>query len=285
MRAAAIFGPGDVSKYLARFRQAADVEWVPEISPNVQAALIFGGDGTIYRHLSAIAEAKIPVLIVPCGSGNDFARSLGLRKVNDSIAAWRAFLKPGTNLRHVDLGIIRTVEDKNTSETHEHLFCCVAGIGLDARIARRANALPRWFRSHGGYPFSALSEFIGFVPFPMKINVGVQASTFQPTILAAVANTPTYGGGMKVAPQARFDDGKLDVCIVRAMSAFKLCCLFPTVYFGGHLRFREVEYARSEWVRIETEYPIDVYADGEYACRTPVMLGVVPGALQVIAPA
>ena len=103
-------------------------------------------------------------------------------------------------------------------------------------------------------------------------------------MLAAVANAPAYGGGMKIAPQAKLDDGKLDLCIVRAMDTFKLFCLFPTVYFGRHLSFREVEYTQTQSVKIETEFPFDVYADGEYVCNTPVEFGVTPRVLQVIVP-
>ena len=110
------------------------------------------------------------------------------------------------------------------------------------------------------------------------------AASFQPTILAAFANTPTYGGGMKIAPQAKLDDGKLDICIVRAMNKFKLFCLFPTVYFGRHLKFGEVEYGQVARVRLETEHPLDVYADGEFVCQTPVEFSVARDALKVIVP-
>src|SRR3982074_2166456 len=89
----------------------------------------------------------------------------------------------------------------------------------------------------------------------------------RPTILAAFANTPTYGGGMKIAPHAKLDDGLLDVCGIGNMNSFKLFCLFPTVYSGGHLQIREVEYFQASRLRIETETPLDVYADGEYVCR------------------
>ena len=110
------------------------------------------------------------------------------------------------------------------------------------------------------------------------------AASFQPTILAAFANTPTYGGGMKIAPQAKLDDGKLDICIVRAMNKFKLFCMFPTVYFGGHLGFEEVEYDQAATAKLETERPLDVYADGEYVCQTPVEIGVAGNALKVMVP-
>jgi diacylglycerol kinase family enzyme len=163
-------------------------------------------------------------------------------------------------------------------------FCCIAGLGIDAEINRRANMLPRWLKSNGGYALSAPREFVRFAPFPMKISQNGTPAAFKPTVLAAVANAPTYGGGMKIAPRAELDDGKLDICVVRAMDVLKLFCLFPTVYFGRHLGFRGIEYEQSAGVRVETEHPLDVYADGELVCQTPVEFAVADKALKVIVP-
>jgi diacylglycerol kinase family enzyme len=116
----------------------------------------------------------------------------------------------------------------------------------------------------------------------MRVSLNGSVAAPRPSILAAVANTPVFGGGMRIAPHAKLDDGKLDVCVVRGMQVFKLFCLFPTVYFGRHLGFKEVEYTQTETVRIETEHPFDVYADGEYVCKTPVSFSVARAALQVI---
>ena len=104
----------------------------------------------------------------------------------------------------------------------------------------------------------------------------------RPTILAAFANTPTCGGGMKVAPRAKMDDGLIDVCVIGAINPFKLLCLFPTVYSGGQMRVREVEYFPAKRLRIETDTPLDVYADGEYVCRTPVEVTVQHRAIRMI---
>jgi diacylglycerol kinase (ATP) len=312
MRAAAILGPGNVSKYVERFKRVGSAEWTewpPTSSTDADVVVIFGGDGTIHRHLAQLIKLGLSVLVVPCGSGNDFARALKLRSVHDSLSAWRKFVAIGNNVRTIDLGLIREIapattvrvapvqnskakaSDKSVRPTHanlEHYFCCVAGAGIDTEIARRCNALPKWFRAHGGYALCAPGEFLRFKPPSMKIAMehdGVEnEGTAQPTILAAFANAPAFGGGMKIAPHALLDDGRLDVCIVRAMNRAKLFGLFPTVYFGGHLRFREIEYAQTETARLETGFPIDVYADGEYVCQTPVEFSVARDALRVIIP-
>ena len=87
---------------------------------------------------------------------------------------------------------------------------------------------------------------------------------------------------MKIAPRARMDDGLIDVCVIGGVDPFKLACLFPTVYFGRHLGVRGVGYFQSARVRVETEAPLDVYADGEYVCRTPVEVSVQSNGLRVV---
>lgn len=324
MRAAAILGLGCSPKYLKPFQddKSSDktIDWligVPSASDSVDVILLFGGDGTIHRHLSQLVKLAVPVLVVPAGSGNDFARALGLRRMRDSVAAWRRFCAAHENVRSIDLGLITPLESAGEAPStiaqgrrapHEpardptpgpRYFCCAAGVGIDGEVARRANQLPRWLRAHGGYVLSLAPAIFRFAALPMKIltptneadgqkpeaidgNWTIRSS--QPSILATFANTSTYGGGMKIAPLAKLDDGLLDVCIVGSIDALKLFCLFPTVYFGRHLSMAEVDYFQSARLRVETEHPLDVYADGEYVCRTPVEVGLRPNALTVITP-
>ncbi len=298
MRAAAILGLGCSPKELRPFQSEKSVEWmmgVPASGEVADVVLVFGGDGTVHRHLGPLVRLGLPVLVVPAGSGNDFARSLGLRRVRDSLQAWRKFCVCGgglraENVRAIDLGVIAPLESAGVAPAPHtpRYFCCVAGVGLDGEVSQRANRLPRWLRGHGGYVLSLAPTIFSFAPLPMKVSTaeddgaGWTARSDQPTILAAFANTPVYGGGMKIAPQAKMDDGLLDVCIVGAVDPFKLFCMFPTVYAGRHLSIREVEYFQASRVRVETERPLDLYADGEFVCRTPVEVGVHDGALKVV---
>ena len=288
MRAAAILGLGCSARDLAPFQDNESVEWsvgLPAAGEAADVILLFGGDGTIHRHLSALVRLALPVLVVPAGSGNDFARAIGLRSVRDSLAVWRTFYGGSGNVRAIDLGVITA---DATGEASRY-FCTVAGVGLDSEVARRANRLPRWLRGNGGYALSLLPTIFRFAPFPLKILKLSETSEWvtlsdQPTLLAAFANTPVYGGGMKIAPEAKMDDGLLDVCVVGGVDPFKLFCMFPTVYTGRHLKIREVAYFHAPRVRIETNNAFDVYADGEYVCQTPVEVGTAPGALKIVCP-
>ena len=296
MRAAAILGLGCSARNLTPFQTDPTIEWrigMPATSDQADVVLLFGGDGTIHRHLGQLVKLGLPVMVVPVGSGNDFARALGLRRVRDSLLAWRRFCAGQDNLRTIDLGVVLPLDAVAGGAPAPHESCryfgSVAGVGLDGEVARRANGLPRWVRGHGGYALSLVPILFRFAPLPMKILVPDEAGGWttrsdQPTILAASANTSTYGGGMKIAPRARMDDGQLDVCVIGGIDPFKLACLFPTVYFGRHLGIRDVEYFQAARVRLETEVPLDVYADGEYVCQTPVEVAVRGGALKAITP-
>lgn len=319
MHAAAILGPGNIAKAVATFQRRSGAQWTSLIE-QADVAVIFGGDGTVHRHLSELVELEIPVLVVPCGSGNDFARALGIKRMSNAVAAWKKFASGGDTW-NIDLGVISSsslqglkpqveegasgtaravpfspgsaqraefpphLSQKQGEVRHPRYFCCVAGVGIDTAIARRANTMPKWLRARGGYALSAPREFIRFAPFPMRVSQdGTQSAEFRPTLLAAAANTPAYGGGMKIAPRAKLDDGKLDLCVIEGMSTFKLFCLFPTVFFGRHLGIRQVKYEQTETIRIETEFPLHVYADGEFAGQTPVEFSVARNALKVITP-
>jgi diacylglycerol kinase (ATP) len=295
MRAAAILGLGCSPKNLKPFQSDTSIDWrigMPAAADQADIILLFGGDGTIHRHLSQLVKLGLPVLVVPAGSGNDSARALGLRRVRDSLGAWRRFCSGQGNVRAIDLGIITPLTVAGGAPAPHgsaHYFCSVAGVGLDGEVARRANELPRWLRGHGGYALSLAPTIFRFAPLPMKIVTpedtgGWSTRSDQPTILAAFANTSTYGGGMKIAPHAQVDDGQLDVCVIGGIDPFKLFCMFPTVYFGHHLKIREVQYFQAARLLVETEGPLDVYADGEFVCRTPVEVTVQPGALKVLTP-
>ena len=101
--------------------------------------------------------------------------------------------------------------------------------------------------------------------------------------MAAFANTQFYGDGMRIAPQADPGDGQLDICRISTMNPFELFWMFPTVHFGRHLLSSKVEYSKTQSVRVETEKPLEIYADGEFVCETPAEISIAAGALRVIA--
>ncbi len=287
MRAAVTFGLGTSPADLKPFQSSSSTEWLqglPASPSDADAILIFGGDGTIHRHLPALVRLQLPVLIVPAGSGNDFARALKLRSRRDSVRVWRDFERGKIRAHPIDLGAI--VESDLPKRSR--YFCCVAGCGLDSAATRRANQMPRWLRAHGGYALALLPLLLNLPAFSMRLtrfDGENNTEAAKPTLLAAFANTQFYGDGMRIAPGADFADGKLDICRIATMSPLRLLCMFPTVYLGHHLLSSKVEYSKADCVMVETDPPQEIYADGEFVCKTPVEISVAGGALRVLKPA
>jgi diacylglycerol kinase (ATP) len=241
-------------------------------------ALLFGGDGTVHRHLADAVAAQTKVLVVPAGSGNDFAAALGLKTARAALRAWKQFLRAPSNVRTVDLG---RIEPLNGGAVH--YFCCIGGAGLDAEANRRANAMPAWMRANGGYVLAVL-QAIGAYRYPR-----IAVSAEEPPVmlqgratLVAFANAPAYGAGMRIAPRAQMDDGKLDLVYARHVSKLRLLRFFPRVFKGTHVALDEVEYFQTSALRVESDPSVAVYADGEFICETPVEVRVAPQALTVI---
>jgi diacylglycerol kinase (ATP) len=286
MRVAAVFGLGTSPEALRPFKSGSSATWTEELpasADNADAVLIFGGDGTLHRHLGVLVRLGLPVLVVPSGSGNDFARAFDLRSARHSVEAWRKFESRTTKPQAIDLGHIRHAGPPEV----RRYFCSVAGCGLDSAVARRANRMPRWLRAHGGYALGLLPALFSLPAYPMKMSrwdSGHEHCDEKPrlTLLAAFANTQFYGDGMRIAPQADPADGRLDVCRIWKMNPVALFSMFPTVYFGRHLRNPKVEYSKAQRALLETETPLEIYADGEFVCKTPAEISVTPQALQII---
>jgi hypothetical protein len=136
MTAIALLHPNVSPKVVERFKCSGielRIQDSLEEKSNCSVALIFGGDGTVHRHLPQLYKQKIPMLVVPTGSGNDFAKTLGIGNEQTALLAWQQFCAEGKNVREIDLGVIRSANGE------EIFFCCVAGVGLDADANARAN--------------------------------------------------------------------------------------------------------------------------------------------------
>lgn len=331
MTAVALLHPDVSPQVVECFKGCADIRIQKRLEgeKSCSAALIFGGDGTVHRHLRQLHQCKIPTLVVPAGSGNDFAKALGIFSVDDALKAWKQFCAGANNVREIDLGVIRPGKDAGGNDVNESdykaspesgsnaspgssskaspkphsasppsnpgsyfevgdgeiLFCCVAGIGMDAEANALANRMPAWLKGRGGYLLAALRSLMAFAPAEIRVTTTEGREIRRSAFFVAVGNAHRYGGGMKITPRAAPDDGLLDICYVGRMRKLKLLCWLPTIFFGRHLGLAGLEYFQAETVRIETGRVLKVYADGDWACRTPVEMRVLARALRVIGPA
>jgi diacylglycerol kinase (ATP) len=285
LRAIAIVAPQVSKSHLRPFQANESVSWTDD-SSRADVAVLFGGDGTVHFHLSTILDHKLPLLVVPTGSANDFASSLGIHSRRSALRAWRAFCSGVQNVKTIDVGrITNRSSDNQQLPTSNWYFCCSAYLGLDSATNALANRLPRFLRAHGGYILSLLPTLVRFRP--QRITVRDAAGNVlhsEPAMLTCFANTPRYGHGLRIAPDARMTDGRLDLCFVRRLGKLKLLGLFSIVYWGKHTKLPYVSIDRGQRFMLETERPTPLFADGEYVCHTPAEISIVPSALRVIVP-
>jgi len=274
---AAIFKPNVPESRLAPFREGVEVNWFNELKPNLDAALILGGDGSVHRYLRQLHELQIPFLHVPIGSGNDFASSLGIKNPKSALAAWKRFVTKRDNIRSIDLGTV------HCPPSTVHFFANVAYFGIDSDVTRRANLLSPFWRANGGYILSLFPALLNYKSPKVLLTIDGQPLE-KHVFIAVAANGTRYGRGLRIAPCAEMSDGQLDLCLVRDLPRLKVATLFPSAYFGQHLRVKEVEYFRFRKLRIDSESPIDVYGDGELVCQAPVDISLIPNGLRVIVP-
>lgn len=291
MRALAITGPRSNESHLQSFLAVAqeqsltlDVLESPSFADaekkvaqdRPQVVLLFGGDGTLNRWLSLLVAAKVAVLPVPSGSGNDFAHSVGIRDWEHALEIWRHVAAGKTETAAFDLGEIEFADGA------KRYFSCCANVGVDADAARRANALPDWLKQRKGYFLGGLAAILRYQPQRLRVESDGRPLLNENAWLVSASNTPEYGGGLKIAPQASLTDGLLDITYLRAISRLSLMKHFPKILTGKHIGASGLEVFTTSWLRIETGTPQPVFADGEPMGQTPVTIRVVPKAMPVL---
>jgi diacylglycerol kinase (ATP) len=245
--------------------------------------IVVGGDGTVQEVLNGLMAAGVgpdggpPTLgIVPGGSGNDLARSLGLPKAPLEALA----VALGDRTQPLDLG--RAVHDGMV-----RYFAAAGGTGFDAQVAFTMAGRPHaWQRGRIGYFLSTLNELRRFRNRELRLRlagVGGAREVDGRFLFVAFANGAFYGGGMQICPDASTSDGQLDVCLVGDISRLGALRELPGIYRAAHVDHPLVEIVRVRELRIEGQAETRVHLDGEPFGDLPVDITVLPGAVSVAA--
>jgi diacylglycerol kinase (ATP) len=236
----------------------------------VVAAL--GGDGQAGACANGVVGTGAALALIPAGTGNDFARHLGLDR-RDPLAATRLLAHPTT--RRIDLVRVETPEAER--------FCLnVSGAGFDSEVNELANRI-RLLRGTLRYVAAVVGTLARFAPGEFTVRVDGAARPFRGMMLA-VGNGRSYGGGMLVCPDAACDDGLLDVCVIGELSRWEFLRAFPSVFRGRHVHHPSVTMLRGREVEVWADRPFQVYADGDRVGPLPARFSVVPGSLEVVVP-
>ncbi len=231
-----------------------------------ERVLVVGGDGSAHAAVNALRGSQTALGMIPLGHGNDLARALGV---------------PLEPLAAVEFLLRAPVASMDLARVGDVAYACVAGVGLDAATNRRANAWSGRFTGHTRYFLTALYTLASY--WAIRIELTSDTESFSGEVMwVAVANTPNYGGGLPIAPQARLNDGLLDVCIIERISTLGLLRLYPALLRGTHLQSPCVRYFRTSRLLLEAPEGAELYGDGEFLARLPLEIRVEPASLRVL---
>ena len=239
-----------------------------ELKSGVDAVLVVGGDGALHELLSLLAHTGLPVGMLPAGTGNDLARSLGLDS-KDPDAALDVVLRGAT--RTIDL-----------AQVDGRLVATVVASGFDSKVNERANAM-RWPRGNMRYNLAIVAELRSFEPLEFTLTLDTGERLTRRAMLAAVGNGPSFGGGLRLCEGAVMDDGLLDLVVINPVSKLKLLRVFPTLYRGTHTSLPEFERFLVRSVTLDSP-GIVAYGDGERLGPLPQTVTIRPAALTVYVP-
>jgi len=226
--------------------------------------VVCGGDGSLNLGIRDFDLDSGTLGLLPLGSGDDFAHVLG---ISSKLASACEVVLNGTP-REVD---VATANDRR--------YLGVAGLGFDSEVAEYAGHV-KYLRGSLIYLYSIMRVLPRFTPHHVRINGRPEEIMF-----AAVGNSRQYGGGIRITPEAKIDDGLLDACIVHKTSRFQLLKTLPRAYTGAHVKSPFVEVRRGAEFSFTSERELDVYADGERITTTPVKFALAEKKLRFVVPA
>ncbi len=242
----------------------------------VDTVVAVGGDGTVFEVLNGLMQIprdERPALaLLPTGSGNDYRRTLGIS--TDLATAARQLI-----------GGVRTSRDVGV--VNDEYFANSVAVGLDARVTAKAVELKARTGWSGMMLYMRALFVVLFRQFhshPVLLGIDGSAPVERHLLLIAATNGPTYGGGFKITPNARPDDGLLDICVIDRVTLLGALLRLPFVVVGHHGWMKPVKLERHASVLIESEVPIEGQIDGEVTLASTYEISVLPDALDVIVP-
>jgi diacylglycerol kinase (ATP) len=242
------------------------------VDAGVDVLVALGGDGMAHIALQACAGSATALAVVPAGTGNDLARALAVPGEPLAAATVTAAALRAGQLRPLDLGRV----------SGGSWFATVLCAGFDSAVNERANKL-RWPHGRRRYDLAILAELTRMRPYPLLVETDRDTVRLDATMVS-LGNLPYYGGGIPICPDARPDDGLLDITVVGATSRRDLVAILPRLRTGRHVDHPAVRTMRARSIHLSGENHWVAYADGERQARLPLTVRCVPAALSVVHP-
>jgi diacylglycerol kinase (ATP) len=262
-----------VDEYRADSYEHLEAEARAAVENGVDALIVVGGDGTAQLGTNVCAGTETPLGIMPSGTGNDTAQGILQLPLGDMDAAINQIIasldKPAWK---IDAGIMRWAGG-------ERWFCSTMSAGFDALVNERVNHLS-FPKGPSRYTVGMILELLKLKPIHYTVTIdGVE--TEEQAILTTIANNKQYGGGMMICPEAKPDDGLLDIMMVRPVSRRDFIGIYPKVFKGTHVEDPRVVIRQGKKFRLDSPNLVG-YSDGERIAPLPMDIEVVPRALPVL---
>jgi len=250
--------------------QDINANYLAKNALNSQGIICLGGDGTLQEVVSGMLNGQdkcnTPLCVIPCGSGNDWQRSVNIGKTPE--ACLQALLNGKT--RAIDA--IRANDSANIN---------IANIGLDVEIVKRAQPLKKIFGTKS-YTISALISIVLHKNKPLTIHIDGEEYSNGNFTLVAICNGQYYGGNMRIAPSAVIDDGKITLCVISALSRLQCLTLFPLVLLQQHTNLKAIKYIDCKKVTIAAKNQQSLSLDGNvYELEGALNFEILPKAIQI----
>ncbi len=240
---------------------AAQEELRRSLNDQIKGVIVVGGDGMVHLAVQELASSKIPLALVPAGTGNDFARTLG-----------HNLEKPLENLK---VALLSSPEAVDLGVVNDKFFAEILSTGFDSIVNERANSFKR-IKGRMKYNIAILLVLSTFKPKTYRFRI--DGITFESkAMLIAVSNGQSYGAGMRITPDASINDGQFDVMILGPVSRFEFLRVFPKVFSGKHVSHPAVKILKGKEVDIDSD--AIAYADGERIGDLPIRARVAPQSL------
>jgi diacylglycerol kinase (ATP) len=256
-------------------------EWLDAL-PKSSRVVVVGGDGTVNQLLASLLGGSHTLALVPFGSGNDTARSLGLYGLS-----WEKALLHGLAgvASFVDTGLAEFQADEgNHPNVCSVPFISSLTTGFDSSVGLRALNGPKWLRGLPRYLLATVRELVNFRTWRMEVKINDALVHSGKALFASTLNTRTFGAGMPAVPHARLDDGALNLLLAGDISLGQTLLLLPRLLVGKHLSHPKVHSQPFEYMQIEATSAVPIAADGEYLGRSrKIIVRVQAGQLAVVA--
>ncbi|WP_044642359.1 diacylglycerol/lipid kinase family protein [Risungbinella massiliensis] len=238
------------------------------IRTDVDKIVAIGGDGTVHEVVNGMWKSGIPFGYIPAGTGNDFALSNQIP------------MQPVQALERILDNQTRSIDILSFGD---QVAVCNFGVGFDGEVAELVTK-SNWKKRFGSlaYALGVLRNITRYQKTNLYFTIDGTEVTISDAWLAAICNLPTYGGGMRICPEADQTDGLLDVACVRGLSPLRLLALFPLVYRGAHVNNPAVSFYKGKSIQIAADRELVIHADGEIIGKTPIEIEILPKSLQIL---